>query len=428
MSNFIFLSDWSRLGLSILYLLVFITQLFLVAMTNFSYRRYRYRIPEYILLLLHGILTFFIFFYMQYARWGIIIEVPWFFRSSLCLIYPVVFLIRGMRLTVKRKKTFNQMISPLTITSAINTLDSGLLVYHSDGRLVLINDTFVQLLETLFGKVYRNGFSIWESLLQFEPTKTISKKVLEDSIIIRLADHSFEITNQQIPVGRKSYYHILASNITLLDEKNRYLEKKEEELHLAVKKLESMEENLAQLAEEKEKIKIKIRLHNHLGQKLSMLQSYLHSSAQDPDLLEHLHLFGVIDDIRKDAEENPAKEIFQIIEFFQLLGIDITIIGGPPKDLHVNEVFSQIVKEALNNAVLHSNATKITILSLEDEKGYKLVIENNGHVPKGDIVEGGGIKGIRYRLSKLGGTLFIKTGNTFRLEVLLQKRKDEDSQ
>ncbi|MDO5713533.1 MAG: hypothetical protein Q4Q07_03785 [Tissierellia bacterium] len=422
MNSLIFLPRHLRLFLIILYLLAFIAQVFVVALTNFSYKELKFRLPEYIVLGIQGYVTYYFLIAIDYARWGFVTETFYFPINFLIFLYPILLLIRGVYLSYKRKKYLNHSISPMSIRSAIDTLDSGLLIYNSYGGLVLINDVFVDILKLLFGKVHRNAFTIWESLNNLKSSDIVSKQILGDSIILRFKDRSYEFTTQEISLGKKTYYQILAANISTLDKKNKLLEQKKVELDIALEKIREMEKVVEEIVEEREKIKIKIRLHDHLGQKLSMLQSYLYSNVKKPELLENLKLLNVIEDIHSGFIDHPEKEIYDIIDFFTELGISIDVIGGPPKDLEINRVFAQIIKEALNNALLHSEATEITITSLEDDKGYLLMIENNGNMPKTDIIEGVGLRGMRYRLSKIGGSLFIKVDQTFQLKVLLAKK------
>ncbi|MDO5726081.1 MAG: hypothetical protein Q4P29_07290 [Tissierellia bacterium] len=423
MYSLLFLHIKYRFIIQIINLIAFILQIYLINLTNFSTQNRLIRLREILILIYQGIISYFIFKYSFFAKMMIMIPRPRNFKYELLLItiITIIIIIRALVLNLRRIKYLRNSISPISVRNAIDTLDSGLLFYDNYGGLILLNDSMAESLKYLFGRVFRNGRKIWKAIKDIENSELNLKREIGDSIVLKIKDKYYQFTHSIISYENKYYNQILAADITNLIEKTEILELKEKELTEAMIRFNQMQKDIAQIVEEREKMNVKIKLHDYLGQKLTMLQSFLKSSIKAPDMISSLSLRTVIDDIKKSSETNPAAAIYDIIDFFNGLGIKIEVVGAPPNNKEIVKIQSQIIREALNNALLHSDATEIKITSTEDDKGYTLIIENNGKMPQKDIVEGGGLKGIRYRLSKIGGSLFIEIGKTFKITVLIAK-------
>ena len=94
----------------------------------------------------------------------------------------------------------------------------------------------------------------------------------------------------------------------------------------------------------------------------------------------------------------------------------------------VKYAFIAIAKEAVNNAVKHSNGDEIRIIVREHPAFYQLEIMDNGtSVDKrslsGETGDGIGIKNIKERVAAIGGTMRIKADDGFRIFVTLMKKK-----
>lgn len=96
-----------------------------------------------------------------------------------------------------------------------------------------------------------------------------------------------------------------------------------------------------------------------------------------------------------------------------------------PRD--VKYAFIAIAKEAVNNAVKHSNGDEIRIIVREHPAFYQLEIMDNGTSADersltGETGDGIGIKNIKERVAAIGGTMRIKADDGFRIFVTLMKK------
>lgn len=89
--------------------------------------------------------------------------------------------------------------------------------------------------------------------------------------------------------------------------------------------------------------------------------------------------------------------------------------------------FIAIAKEAVNNAVKHSNGDEIRIIVREHPAFYQLGIMDNGTSAderrlSGETGDGIGIKNIKERVAAIGGTMRIKADDGFMIFVTLMKK------
>ena len=94
---------------------------------------------------------------------------------------------------------------------------------------------------------------------------------------------------------------------------------------------------------------------------------------------------------------------------------------------NVKYCFLAVTKEALNNIMKHSNATKVLITVREHPAFYQLLIEDNGNSAKpfpdfhGISSDGMGIPNMRDRVEALHGILQISRDHGFRIFISIPK-------
>ena len=104
---------------------------------------------------------------------------------------------------------------------------------------------------------------------------------------------------------------------------------------------------------------------------------------------------------------------------FASIGVDILFDGSLPADSGKGQLFVDIAREAITNAVRHGLATQVRISAEEVAGESRMQITNNGHGISEIIKEGGGITGMRRRLSEWSGELAISTASQFSLNVAI---------
>ncbi|MES2629797.1 MAG: triple tyrosine motif-containing protein [Bacteroidota bacterium] len=82
-----------------------------------------------------------------------------------------------------------------------------------------------------------------------------------------------------------------------------------------------------------------------------------------------------------------------------------------------------VCKEAINNAIKHSNGNRLDITMSNRSDGFRLLVQDNGNAFKDTRKTGHGLNSIRNRAGRLGGIAVIEqTGSGFKIEVKLPKK------
>jgi len=129
---------------------------------------------------------------------------------------------------------------------------------------------------------------------------------------------------------------------------------------------------------------------------------------------ESLEQEGLVAAIGKQAAALRARHSVQV---------DISLSGEPEVSLDVKEALYRIAQEAMHNTVKHARATQIGVHLRDDPAGVALEVQDNGlgFDPSGDFPGHLGLRSMRERVGRLGGTLDILSapgqGTTVRATV-----------
>ena len=75
--------------------------------------------------------------------------------------------------------------------------------------------------------------------------------------------------------------------------------------------------------------------------------------------------------------------------------------------------------ECLTNTVSHANGKTMTVTVSEKNGKYTIEITNDGEKPKDEIIEGGGLSGLRLLVERENGTMMIHSVPRFELIIEL---------
>lgn len=139
----------------------------------------------------------------------------------------------------------------------------------------------------------------------------------------------------------------------------------------------------------------------------------IRTSAKD-SLTDVRRTLGILRDPQEAVPLSPGPALDRLDDLVRPL-----VAGGAAITLHrpsglstsvptpVQQVAYRIVQEGLTNAVRHAPGTPVDIVIDEVGDGLRVVIRNGGPAPAHRIVEGNGLRGMRERVTTLGGTLTI---------------------
>lgn len=221
----------------------------------------------------------------------------------------------------------------------------------------------------------------------------------------------------------------------------------EDKLKEANKELEMYASSIEEMTLLRERNRISREIHDSVGHALSTIAIQLGAieriAEKDPettrDISRDLRKFtqNSLNDVRKAVREIKPKDynnyegiiaIEELINNFKkLTGVDVRLSFTKDKwPLNSDQSFIlyRIVQEFLSNSVRHGKADSILIFMAFNE--YKLVVtlKDNG-IGAANIVEGIGIKGMRERVTEIGGYFEYSTKLEEGFSVKIELDKNE---
>lgn len=116
--------------------------------------------------------------------------------------------------------------------------------------------------------------------------------------------------------------------------------------------------------------------------------------------------------------ESSIRELMVRFPKFET-SLEYEVKSDVPKN--IKYCFITVTKEALNNAVKHSNGDRILIIIREQPGFYQFVIEDNGTEIPLDFTGGIGITNMKERVKLVNGNFNISTKNGFRINISIMK-------
>ena len=208
-------------------------------------------------------------------------------------------------------------------------------------------------------------------------------------------------------------------------------------LELAAKELRVQIEEVKKVADNAAYLRMGARVHDVIGQRLSIMHRYLEEGRLDDESLEQIEplLRSIAIDLHGkdgDGTRDAGEELGDIVHAFGLVGVRIVVDGKLPVDVRTAAAFLQIVREASTNATKHAQAHQIQVRFWEEGaeswRTARMTVSNDGTPAPASIREGTGVPGMRHVAQDLGGSLEVDPGPPFTLVVSIPLSSDITAQ
>lgn len=320
-------------------------------------------------------------------------------------------------------------ISQTSVKESIDQLPTGL-CFHGEGGLPrLVNRQMNALCMELTGEPLLNAEAFWQALTTGDVLDPDAALQTGDVPIVRTGDMrvwSFERT--PIDANGERAQQIIASDITREYEMNDRL--RSENLRLAEmnRRLRQYGENVQALTREKETLAAKVRIHDELGQALLATRRLTIQPSSPAQRAEVLHLWRqnlkLLQGTRDTLPE--TKGFAQLIAAAQAIGVRVILRGAqPPSDAVWIPLLENAIHECLTNTVRHARGTKLYIDIAQTGAATEITCTNNGALPRGPVVEGGGLSSLRRRVEYAGGSMSVRSNPRFALHISLPTESEE---
>lgn len=312
----------------------------------------------------------------------------------------------------------------LSIKEAFDTLSSGLLFALPNGRIIMQNRCMMSLMQQLLKCDIRNANQLWQNLTAF------TTQYEGDDFTCQCDDQTWKLTRTPMSIDNQRYYLIYAANISeqqgLIDQ----LDAISKQLAKSTQSLTRLIDEYETLQREREALAIKRRIHDIIGQRLSIATMILQSASKERQQLNQAKalLSNIMQDIKIPRREDPSKTLHNLKTTFKFADVELLVSGQIPQDYQSAKALVDIVREATTNAVRHAGATRVNVIIVEVDKRYQIEILDNGQGAPERFCEGGGISGMRAVLAPLAGSLIVQTKPQFKLTIdlpVIAKTKSE---
>ncbi len=343
--------------------------------------------------------------------------------SIVYLLALLYWLLRSIHIVLLRYREMHTRISTLSVKEAIDSLNSGILFCEMDGLILLCNRQMLELMAVLTGENERSGIDFLGKLKAGEVLEVCQREYMDDQLIYRLPDHTIWMFSvHEIRIRHETYFMLFAADHThqwkiaqgLLSQ-NRALEQREQQLKQRM-------HDLREECRREELFRAKSWSHDILGQRISLLLRALREQRKPDEMLLQSLAEGLNVGLTDTVDESPEHALQTLIQVYQRLGVLLQIDGQLPNDRERADTFVQIATECVSNAVRHGYATRVTICF---RNGQMMDVENNGTLPDEKFTEGGGIREMRRKAERLGGSLFVQVRPRFHLCVIIPEGGSE---
>lgn len=130
-----------------------------------------------------------------------------------------------------------------------------------------------------------------------------------------------------------------------------------------------------------------------------------------------------------DEAVNLETALKNLAEEVSAFPIHLTYDCKPAINKTIKYAFIAIAKEAINNAIKHSNCTEMSILLREHPSFYQFVIQDNGtKISMEKDPSGIGLTNMQERIREVNGTMKISTEHGFRIYITIMKTQENDNE
>lgn len=304
---------------------------------------------------------------------------------------------------------------------AFDNLPSGVCFFNNHGMVTLCNRQMHRLVFALSGRDLQSLYEL-RALMESQPMHGTRKQNL-----FRLENGSVWRFSEETVCDADGIYYtqVVASNVTVLYEKQKELERNNMELAERGRRLRRLSEEVAAVTREEEILSMKMRVHDDIGRSVIATRRLLQQGlpTQDLDLTAWKNAIHLL---RRDSESPKDKDaLSQLVEAASGIGVAIRLEGELPRNAAAAYLLITAMRECASNCARHAGGSALYV-RLTQRGGFAAAhITNNGRPPEVPLIEGGGLSSLRTRVEKAGGTMSVRAAPAFELTVTVPINEEE---
>ncbi len=333
------------------------------------------------------------------------------------------FLFRVTAALAMDKKHLASAITQLSVGEAVKKLPEGVLCINRKGAIVLMNESMRSCLQSLgLGTSLAEGSLVWPGL-EKRAAETISSRnaLLPEGIRLAVSpDETRFFSHDEVTLRGATCERIIAIDITVEESLNESLNRANAEFEETNRQLEQALTELEQAAQTEASFAMKTRIHDSIGQRMTILHHYLESNPEKPQAARDIAqlMRNITDDLARTAPEGED-ELSALASAFALAGTDIRIEGTLPEKPAEASIIVGIIREAATNALKHGHAKTVSVRIEHDGAETRLSVSDDGAGISGPLVEGCGLPQMRSAAEALGGSFSVCTAAPFTISAVI---------
>jgi len=318
------------------------------------------------------------------------------------------FLFRSIAALLMDVRNRQEDITAFSTIETINVIPVGILYLDSKGHPLLMNRCMRKNLAELHMPTDLHDMSgTWNGLRKLSAQMPESSKDRvridldrfgETRAVVEVSPSEIRLfVCDDVMVSGRPLERIIGLDVTEYAHAHDRLAQANHLLELAGQELQAQIEEVKKVADNAAYLRMRARVHDVIGQRLSILHRYLEEGRLDDESLEQIDVEGAL-----------------------------------PEDARVAAAFLQIIREASTNATKHAQAHRVHVRLWQERTDADAVahmtISNDGSPAPVSYREGTGIPGMRHVAQDLGGSLEVHATPPFTLTVSIPLNANDTSQ
>ena len=307
-----------------------------------------------------------------------------------------------------------------SVKDAFDNLPSGICFFDKNGVLTLCNRKMYALILEFTGK---DPQSLAELRELMDASPALAQR--EPRVYLAEGGAAWRFATEEIATRDGGVYtQVTASDVTELYRRTKELEQNNLALAEYGQRLRRLSADILAVTRDEDILKMKMRIHDDMGR--SVIATRLFLQGDRP--IEELDLTAwknAVSLLKHEAEEPDETNALRSLERAgQGIGIRLHTDGTLPEG-RAADVLAAAIRECMTNAVRHAGAKDLYVRLENDGETATAVITNGGAAPEGDIVPGGGLSSLQFRVESCGGTVEIEAAPQFKLTVSVPLKGEE---
>ena len=297
------------------------------------------------------------------------------------------------------------------IRQTVDLLPTALMISDPDGTVLLANLKMTELCRELAG----------ETLSDANRFRRQIASMAEEDLVHTPAGKTWQFTQSRITLDGREYDQLTANDMT---EKYRVTEElRDKNVHLreVQYRMRTVAAKERSLVAAREIMNARKTVHDRMGGVLLSGKYYLDHPGDVKEeellrLLEYSNYF-LLGEVEQPHGEGDPLEV--TIRMARRIGVVVDITGPLPESGQARALIVQAVEQCATNTVRHAGGDRLSVTITGSGPQITAVFTNNGSVPKGPVVETGGLAVLRKAVEEAGGCMTVRSEPAFLLSITL---------